>query len=1026
MGCCCCWATDARCADGTGWLWRAGCAQATNFEALLADQPLVVMRMDEQPVAGGGEAHHQPTTAQSQQQHNKMQHPPILSSMYILHSSTFFQSSGKSLKRAEEAGISPNLHLNCLSRCVAKCYENVLKAKQSSAAANGQKSSQKTLSECQTKCVPYGQTKLCESNNECWKKCKDIGLPEDFGDKKGHHPKIQVPKDVEAIYNENMTIDLSWSQTSAPNGELTKIYLLQMETEFPNRQISQIYTTDHFINGMTPSSADTICAPISIKVASVSAKHELSQWSNAVQLEPDGPQIAGKMDIVHVKFNSTPFNYDDYVSNATLEIELRFSMNSAWPMGIEDLEVAPIFHLINCVVPNLEHAFPAPEFHHGSSDDTVQAFVGADLMYRQCKFAFEADEVRSNRCGSSFHITPDEKDLQIIEINCDTVNGSDCGKRAKTNSEAPICGQFADFNFTIIEENFNDTNQMENIAVNITFTPFKRIQKMQPNYYVALYGNGKEPQNSAKNYRLLNPTVDLIDIIGEETNCAEFTTDKSCKRIKNDNSIILDGLVRNKLYGVLLCSVIDPHNTNYPVNDTKQYSKPLVYRLFLQARESIWNGSMENAAKERENYIFWIVGGSGILCAFLLILIVTIFFAYCRQRDKNRKNQANMEHLRRNRDQRYTDFPARSREDQWELERRNLIIYEDKRLGSGAFGSVYLGKLVGLQNGNQSSIALMRAENSLVAVKMLPEYADDLSKSDFLREIGLMKSLGFHERLVNMLACVTQSEPYCLIVEYCCDGDLLQFLRARCKYMLELDEAGVKYMDPNCEADFDRAMIMTVKQLLVFAVQISYGLEYLSQKGFVHRDVAARNILVQDKTYAKIGDFGLCRFIYADSSNYKSRGGRLPIKWMAPEAIRHYEFTTSSDVWSFGVLMFEIITLGGTPYPGMQPDEMLLYLESGKRMIQPDNCPDDYYRVMCSCWTGDPRMRQDFAQIRQQLALQLENVSDEYAYLKLDAKKDYYNVSYGELKTQSAKEEIPNIVDEEEQQNAQEEKENEV
>ncbi|VDM85936.1 unnamed protein product [Strongylus vulgaris] len=91
-------------------------------------------------------------------------------------------------------------------------------------------------------------------------------------------------------------------------------------------------------------------------------------------------------------------------------------------------------------------------------------------------------------------------------------------------------------------------------------------------------------------------------------------------------------------------------------------------------------------------------------------------------------------------------------------------------------------------------------------------------------------------------------------------------------------------------------MVITLKQLLMFAVQISYGLEYLSSKGFVHRDVAARNILVNGKNACKIGDFGLCRNLYADSSLYKSKGGRLPLKWMSPEAIRHYEFSAQSDV----------------------------------------------------------------------------------------------------------------------------------
>ncbi|KAK5984429.1 Serine/threonine protein kinase [Trichostrongylus colubriformis] len=281
---------------------------------------------------------------------------------------------------------------------------------------------------------------------------------------------------------------------------------------------------------------------------------------------------------------------------------------------------------------------------------------------------------------------------------------------------------------------------------------------------------------------------------------------------------------------------------------------------------------------------------------------------------------------------------------------------------------------------------------------MLPEYADEMSRSDFLREIGLMKTLGYHERLVNMLACITETEPLCLVVEYCSDGDLLRFLRERCKYMMKLDAAGVNYHEPPIDDSYDIEMVITLKQLLMFAVQVSYGLEYLSSKGFVHRDVAARNVLVHGKNACKIGDFGLCRNLYADNSLYKSKGGRLPLKWMSPEAIRHYEFSAQSDVWAFGVLLFEIITLGGSPYPSVSPEEMLPFLENGGRMERPDNCPENFYDVMCQCWTVNPRLRPDFSVIRQKLASLLEEITEEYSYLTLDAQKDYYNVQYGDQK----------------------------
>ncbi|GMR52226.1 hypothetical protein PMAYCL1PPCAC_22421, partial [Pristionchus mayeri] len=171
-----------------------------------------------------------------------------------------------------------------------------------------------------------------------------------------------------------------------------------------------------------------------------------------------------------------------------------------------------------------------------------------------------------------------------------------------------------------------------------------------------------------------------------------------------------------------------------------------------------------------------------------------------------------------------------------------------------------------------------------------------------------MKQIGFHERLVNLLACVTETEPLLLIVEYCSNGDLLKFMRERRAFMLKLkDTVG--------DSIAGRHSVITQRQQLMFGIQIAYGMEYLSQRGFVHRDLAARNILVDQNETCKIGDFGLCRRMGEDTEQYISRGGRLPWKWMAPEALERFYFSVESDVWSFGVLLFEIITFGGNPYP---------------------------------------------------------------------------------------------------------------
>uniref|UniRef100_A0A183J977 Protein kinase domain-containing protein n=1 Tax=Soboliphyme baturini TaxID=241478 RepID=A0A183J977_9BILA len=281
-----------------------------------------------------------------------------------------------------------------------------------------------------------------------------------------------------------------------------------------------------------------------------------------------------------------------------------------------------------------------------------------------------------------------------------------------------------------------------------------------------------------------------------------------------------------------------------------------------------------------------------------------------------------------------------------------------------------------------------------------------------------MKNLGQHERLVNILGCITVDEPLCLIVEFCPDGDLLHYLRDRRKYMIEvqsrvssikpqlnvrctaqiLEEHGLNLQDVD-NPDFDLEMILCLKDLMSFSWQVSVGMEYLSQKGFIHRDVAARNIMVDHKkikasnlcNFALIGDFGLCRYVYSDPV-YMGKGGRLPVKWMALEAIKSYEFTSKSDVWSFGVLLFEIITLGGSPYPGIQPSDMEKLLESGKRMEKPENCPDDLYIIMLDCWAAHPDRRPSFSELREQLRCMLEKITEDYSYLGLDPNRDYYNV----------------------------------
>ncbi|KAH7715003.1 Protein C24G6.2 a [Aphelenchoides avenae] len=842
---------------------------------------------------------------------------------------------------------------------------------------------QGNLQQCNDKCQRYANADLC-TDDVCWRKCDDLTDSKDA-------PPPPSPKNLKAEFNPAYGIDLDWSPVAEP-----AIYVVRYGSASVHlwRLVDQIAKEPNIRNFTLLR--EKICEKFAFRVAAVTATGGVGTFSPPYELDPPKPLVQPKMKLVSMTLEKRPFDSDDYHANGTIEVVLGYSPPS-WPLGDDDLEVSPTFHMLVCKDPDMSQAVPVAQFRKGKQAYTVETEIGSDMMYRQCKFIYAVDSVKSKKCDTSTNVHATSSDIQGLEISCHNVQNSDCYEVPRY--PAPRCGQINQFNYELVDEKSIDWNdRAANISVEVTFKPQLRpSEKNKALYWVALYGEAEHFGTDedrvrspliykARSIKARIAGVNMTSVLGKVTNCLNFSDDGHCEK-QSGPSMIIPDLNADTLYGVMICAVMDPRNVTFPKigAGTVRDVLPRTEKLLIDST---------TYKKSNAGLVWGIVGG--LASIVLVACCAGLVFWTRRQQDKIKK-KALHGYYSQNGDDRYRDFNKKS--DLWELERRNLIIYDEQKLGAGAFGAVYKGKLIGVARGSKDAqstlgVNLMRVENCEVAVKMLPEYADELSKSDFLREISLMKSLGYHERLVNMLACITESEPYCLIVEYCSDGDLLQFLRARCNYMLQLDEQGVNYLDPGCGVDFDREMVMTLRQLLMFSVQVSYGLEYLSQKGFVHRDVAARNVLVNQKTQAKIGDFGLCRHVSTDSDNYQSRGGRLPIKWMAPESIRHYVFTNKTDVWSFGVLMFEIITLGGTPYPGIQPDDMLAFLESGGRMPKPDNCSDEFYSTMKSCWCNDPEERPDFSAIRQLLARQLEEITDEYSYLKLDAGKDYYNVSY--------------------------------
>ncbi|KAK1161292.1 fibroblast growth factor receptor 4-like [Acipenser oxyrinchus oxyrinchus] len=295
----------------------------------------------------------------------------------------------------------------------------------------------------------------------------------------------------------------------------------------------------------------------------------------------------------------------------------------------------------------------------------------------------------------------------------------------------------------------------------------------------------------------------------------------------------------------------------------------------------------------------------------------------------------------------------------WEFPRDNLAL--GKPLGEGCFGQVVRAEAYGMSKETPE-------QPSTVAVKMLKDDATDKDLSDLISEMELMKVMDKHKNIINLLGVCTQDGPLYVLVEYASKGSLREYLRAR--------------RPPGMDYTFDVTKVpeeqLTFKDLLSCAYQVARGMEYLASKRCIHRDLAARNVLVTEDNVMKIADFGLARGVHQIDYYKKTTNGRLPVKWMAPEALFDRVYTHQSDVWSFGVLMWEIFTLGGSPYPGIPVEELFKLLKEGHRMDKPSNCTHELYMLMSECWHAVPTHRPTFKQLVNELDRILASISDEY------------------------------------------------
>ncbi|XP_068685518.1 uncharacterized protein [Montipora foliosa] len=306
----------------------------------------------------------------------------------------------------------------------------------------------------------------------------------------------------------------------------------------------------------------------------------------------------------------------------------------------------------------------------------------------------------------------------------------------------------------------------------------------------------------------------------------------------------------------------------------------------------------------------------------------------------------------------------------WEVSRQSVVI--DKMIGQGSFGQVAQGRASQLP-WIEGTIA--------VAIKMLKANAQEMEKKDLLSELEVMKTLKPHPHVIKLLGCVTISDPILVIIEYVPYGDLLGYLRKS----RGLHDTYFKNPDVKPETN------LSSLQLMKISWQIADGMSYLSSRNIIHRDLAARNVLVGEGETCKVTDFGMARDVHVESVYEKKSKGRIPVKWTAFEALKHGRYTTKSDVWSFGVVLYEIFTIGGSPYPRINGRRIMELLNEGYRMPKPNHVAETLYQLMLNCWQQEPYDRPTFEQLRRELKL-MENQHKRLLNMKDYDKKLYENV----------------------------------
>lgn len=305
------------------------------------------------------------------------------------------------------------------------------------------------------------------------------------------------------------------------------------------------------------------------------------------------------------------------------------------------------------------------------------------------------------------------------------------------------------------------------------------------------------------------------------------------------------------------------------------------------------------------------------------------------------------------------------RKDQLLIDRCDIELGE--KIGEGQFGFVYKGLMKSVPSLSEEEVAIKSIKSSILDNQM--------NIDSFLKEGLIMKKFR-HKNVLSLIGiCFEEDGSPMVVLPLMQNRDLLSYIR-----------------DSNNHPK--------VKQLMIFGIDVAKGMEYLASNNYVHRDLAARNCVLDNDLCVKIADFGLSRHLYDNTYYRTNKFCKLPVRWMAPECLEKGIYTDKTDVWSYGVLVWELLTRGVIPYPHLENAEILYHLKKGRRLDQPKYCPHALYLILLKCWSEEPNERLDFVELIyeiNEIIIKLENElkeTPEYASNDININDEIFRIYY--------------------------------